>query len=388
MNRSLTGELRTISTVGGEKCEAFVPNPLPPVPPLRIDDRLREKLDEALLALGRLDSISTLLPDTSLFIYMYIRKEAILSSQIEGTQSSLSDLLLFEDSEAPGVPIDDVQEVSNYVAGLNHGLRRIKEGLPLSLRLIREIHEVLLKKGKGAGKSPGEFRRSQNWIGGSRPGNATYVPPPPDQMLSCLDNLEKFLHDQQARTPVLVKAALMHAQFETIHPFLDGNGRLGRLLITMLLYAEGVLKTPLLYLSLYFKSNREEYYGLLQQLRFDGDWERWLEFFVTGVSGTAAQAVDTADTLVRLFASDRKKIQQAAKATGSVISVHDALQQKPIVSATRLAELTGLTNPTVGTALSKLQDMGIVTEITDKKWGRRYSYTEYLRILNEGTEVT
>ena len=258
MKRDLQGRLITISTVG-EKAEAFLPAPLPPVPPIEWTPALREKFDLALLALGRLDSVSILLPETALFIYIYVRKEAVLSSQIEGTQSSLSDLLLFELEQQPGGPLDDVQEVSNYVAALDHGLARLESGFPLSLRLIKEMHDKLLSKGRGSDKQPGEFRRSQNWIGGTRPGNAFFVPPPPENVPECMGELELFLHDQPEHTPVLLKAALTHVQFETIHPFLDGNGRLGRLLITLLLCAEKVLKAPMLYLSQYFKTNRQRY---------------------------------------------------------------------------------------------------------------------------------
>jgi len=239
MNRDLQGQYINISTVG-EKAQAFVPAPLPPAPPIEWSSELREKFDQALLALGRLDSVSVLLPDTSLFLYMYVRKEAVLSSMIEGTQSSLSDLLMFEFEHQPGVPLDDVQEVSNYVAALNHGLRRLGENFPLSLRLLKEIHSVLLSKGRGKECDPGEFRRSQNWIGGSRPGNAAFVPPPPEYLQECMGKLELFLHDLPEKTPVLIKAALAHVQFETIHPFLDGNGRLGRLIITLLLCSEKV----------------------------------------------------------------------------------------------------------------------------------------------------
>ena len=256
MKRELQGKYVAISTAV-EKARAFVPAPLPPRPPIDWTAELRSKFDQALLALGRLDSVSTLLPDTSLFLYMYVRKEAVLSSMIEGTQSSLSDLLLFELDQEPGVPLDDVREVSNYVAALDHGLRLLEGGLPLSLRLFREIHGVLLNKGRGAHQAPGEFRRSQNWIGGTRPGNAAFVPPPAEEVPECMSNLELFLHDQPEPTPVLLKAALAHVQFETIHPFLDGNGRLGRLLITLLLCEQKVLREPMLYLSLYFKTHRQ-----------------------------------------------------------------------------------------------------------------------------------
>jgi len=261
---------------GDEQVRAFVPPPLPPKPPVRLDT-LQLALERAGQALGRLDGLASILPDLPLFIYTYVRKEAVLSSQIEGTQSSLSDLLLFENDEAPGVPLADVQEVSNYVAALNHGLARLRGGFPLSLRLIREVHEVLLSKGRGSDKQPGEFRRSQNWIGGTRPGNAVFVPPPPDLVTECMGQLELFLHEERPDLPLLVRAGLVHVQFETIHPFLDGNGRLGRLLVTFLLCAAGALHEPILYLSLFFKTNRQAYYELLDRVRVSGDWETWLD---------------------------------------------------------------------------------------------------------------
>ena len=276
-----------VSTIGGESVRSYVPPPLPPDPAVGMG-QLQLLLEQANQALGRLDGFTSVLPDLSLslFLYAYVRKEALLSSQIEGTQSSLSDLLLFENSEAPGVPIQDVQEVSNYVAALNHGMRRLREGFPLSLRLIREIHGVLLSEGRGSNKEPGEFRRSQNWIGGTRPGNAAFVPPPPDRVMECMGQLEIFLHEERRDIPLLIKAALVHVQFETVHPFLDGNGRLGRLLITFMLCASGSLREPILYLSLYLKTHRETYYELLTEVRSKGDWETWLEFFLTAVKET------------------------------------------------------------------------------------------------------
>ena len=244
-----------VTTVAGERTEAFIPPPLPPEPPVRMN-MLYRLLERANRAIGRLDGVTSVLPGTPLFLYMYIRKEALLSSQIEGTQSSLSDLLLFENEGAPSAPLDDVREVSNYVAAMDHGLARIRGDFPISLRLMREIHEVLLTTGRGSTKQPGEFRSSQNWIGGTRPGNALFVPPPPDHVLDLMSDLEKFIHPDTPEIPFLVKAGLLHVQFETIHPFLDGNGPLGRLLMTFLLCAQGILKEPVLYLSLYFKTHR------------------------------------------------------------------------------------------------------------------------------------
>jgi Fic family protein len=387
LKRGLTGHYGAGSSAGGEVVRAFVPHPLPPRPPLTPDTDVREALDEALLALGRLDSVSALLPDTQLFLYTYVRKEAVLSSQIEGTQSSLSDLLLFELHEMPGVPIDDVAEVSRYVAALQHGLKRIRGGFPLSNRLIREIHEVLVAKSRGADKQPGEFRRSQNWIGGARPGNALFVPPPPDRVAECMGELEKFLHDQPERTSAIVKAALAHVQFETIHPFLDGNGRVGRLLITLVLCVEGVLSEPLLYLSLFLKQHRQQYYDLLEVVRHEGDWERWLAFFAQAVKTTATGAVQTARTLVDLFRTDRERIGTVGRAAGSALRVHHELQRRPVSNIAWLTRKTKLSVPTVGKALDSLGRLGIVRESTGRQRNRVFAYGRYLDLLNRGTET-
>ena len=386
MKRELQGRYVTISTVG-EKAQAFVPAPLPPRPPIDWTPELRSKFDQALLALGRLDSVSTLLPDTSLFLYMYVRKEAVLSSMIEGTQSSLSDLLLFELDQEPGVPIDDVREVSNYVAALDHGLRLLGEGLPLSLRLFREIHGVLLNKGRGSNQAPGEFRRSQNWIGGTRPGNAAFVPPPAEEVLECMSKLELFLHDQPEPTPVLLKAALAHVQFETIHPFLDGNGRLGRLLIALLLCEQKVLREPMLYLSLYFKTHRQNYYELLNNVRMTGDWEAWLDFFAEAVIVTATQAVETAQQLLDLSNQDRDKISGLGRAAASTLQVHRALMEHPIATSGSLVKKTGITPATVNKALVHLEQLGIVKELTARKRNRLFSYAGYIEIMSRGTEL-
>lgn len=376
MKRELQGRYVTIPTVG-EKAQAFVPAPLPPRPPIDWTPELRSKFDQALLALGRLDSVSTLLPDTSLFLYMYVRKEAVLSSMIEGTQSSLSDLLLFELDQEPGVPLDDVREVSNYVAALDHGLRLLDEGLPLSLRLFREIHGVLLTKGRGSNQTPGEFRRSQNWIGGTRPGNAAF----------CMSKLELFLHDQPEPTPVLLKAALAHVQFETIHPFLDGNGRLGRLLIALLLREQKVLREPMLYLSLYFKMHRQYYYELLNNVRMTGDWEAWLDFFAEAVIVTATQAVETAQQVLNLSNQDRDKISGLGRAAASALQVQRALMEHPIATSGSLVEKTGITPATVNKALGHLEQLGIVKELTAQKRNRLFSYAGYIEIMSRGTEL-
>jgi len=385
MKRELQGKYVAISTVG-ETAQAFVPAPLPPHPPIDWTPELRGKFDKALLALGRLDSVSTLLPETSLFLYMYVRKEAVLSSMIEGTQSSLSDLLLFELDQEPGVPLDDVREVSNYVAALDHGLRLLEEGLPLSLRLIREIHGVLLAKGRGSSRTPGEFRRSQNWIGGTRPGNAVFVPPPAEEVLECMSKFELFLHDQPEPTPPLLKAALVHVQFETIHPFLDGNGRLGRLLITLLLCEQKMLREPMLYLSLYFKTHRQYYYELLNNVRLTGDWEAWLDFFAEAIIVTATQAVETAQQLLDLSNQDRDKISGLGRASASALQVQRALMERPITTSGWLAEKTGITPATVNKALDHLMLLGIVRELTAQKRNRLFSYTRYVEIMSRGME--
>ena len=386
MKRELQGHYVTISTVG-EEVRAFVPAPLPPNPPIEWTPEIRSKFDQALLALGRLDSIATFLPDISLFLYMYVRKEAVLSSMIEGTQSSLSNLLIFELDMEPGVPLDDAREVSNYVAALDYGLNRLAEGFPLSLRLLREIHGVLLSRGRGSNQAPGEFRRTQNWIGGTRPGNAAFVPPPVEKIQECMGKLELFLHDQQEPIPALLKAALAHVQFETIHPFLDGNGRLGRLLITLLLCEKKVLREPMLYVSLYFKTHRQYYYELLNNVRLTGNWEAWLDFFAEAVIATATQAVDTARQLIDLAGEHRDKINGLGRAAASALRVHRTLMERPIATAGWLVEKIGISPATINKCLDHLEHLGIVRELTGKKRNRIFSYAGYVEIMNRGTEL-
>jgi Fic family protein len=372
------------TSVGGEVVRAFVPPPLPPIPPIDVL-ALLDRLSMAERALGRLDGVTTLLPRQELFLYMYVRKEAVLSSQIEGTQSTLTDLLRFETEAQAGQPIDDIREVSNYVDAMMYGLERL-EKLPLSLRLIRETHARLMQSGRGGTKSPGEFRRSQNWIGGTRPGNALFVPPAPNELNACLAALERFMHEDQSRLPAVIKAGLIHVQFETIHPFLDGNGRIGRLLVTLYLCVNGVLRKPLLYLSLYLKTHRADYYRLLQEVRERGAWEAWLDFFLTGVAEIANQAFDAATRIVDLFKRDRERITAESDRAGSALRVHEHLQQNPFLSANLLVERTGLTAPTINAALADLERLGIVDEVTGRRRGRVFGYTEYLAILSEGTE--
>ncbi|MBC8137186.1 MAG: Fic family protein [Fibrella sp.] len=385
MERGSTGTYQSVSTAG-ETFKAFVPAPLPPTPPIVLSNDLLILFEQATRALGKLDGLSLLLPDISLFLYFYVRKEAVLSSQIEGTQSSLSDLLRFEFDEAPGVPTDDVQEVSQYVAALNYGLKRLREdNFPLSSRLLREVHEVLLSSGRGATKEPGNFRASQNWIGGTRPGNAHFVPPPHNEVPACIGALEQFLNSKTDALPTLIKAALAHVQFETIHPFLDGNGRIGRLLITLLLCADGVLQEPLLYLSYYFKRNRKTYYELLDAVRLRGDWETWLEFFLTGVRDVAEQAADGARKILVLFDKDRRLLEPLGRPAASALRVHHYLQRHPLISIGKTANALHVTAQTVIQALRVLEEKGIVEEITGRQRDRIFTYATYLKLLDEGT---
>lgn len=348
---------------------------------------MRKRFDDALLALGRLDAVTDLLPNANLLPYGFVRKEAVLSSMIEGTQSSLADLMLHELGEAPGVPLADVREVSQCVAALGYGLARLREGFPLSMRLLREVHAVLLSHGRGAQHTPGEFRRSQVWIGGTRPGNAMFVPPPAHEVPECLSLLERFLHDDPEPTAPLVKAALAHLQFETIHPFLEGNGRVGRLLITLQLCAYGLLREPLLYLSLHFKTHRRRYYELLNAVRDTGDWEAWLDFFAEAVQGSATQATTTAKRLVDLCTADRARIQGLGRAAPSALAVFDVLRHRPIATAASLSATTGLTAATVNKALAHLDTLGVVTERSGRRRDRVFGYARYVEILNEGAAL-
>jgi Fic family protein len=371
------------SSLASESYRAFVPPPLPPEPPIDLM-QLGGLLARASKATGRLDGVADVLPDSSLFLYYYIRKEAVLSTQIEGTQSSLSDLLLYESNETPSVPVDDVAEVSCYVAAFEHGLRRIQTGFPLSLRLIREMHQILLSKGRGSHKQPGAFRTSQNWIGGSRPGNARFVPPPPDRLVECLNDLEGYLHREERTYSSLVDAGLIHVQFETIHPFLDGNGRMGRLLITFFLIVSGDLKKPWLYLSLFFKNNREEYYERLNAVRQKGDWEGWLDFFLHGVAETAEQVLMTSQRISLLFESDRTKIATLKRARVSATQAHDLLRKQAMISAIEAAKALGVSVPTARASLQNLKKLGIVKDLSGKGKERLYVYTELLMLLEHG----
>lgn len=383
MDRGITGHYSS-AIAGGIACEAFVPAPLPPNPPLEIGSKLQGRINKAMLALGRLDAISTMLPDAHLFLYSYIRKEAVMSSQIEGTQSSLSDLMLYEMEGVPGVPMDDVQEVSCYVSAMNLGIQRIRDNHPISYRLLSELHQVLMTSGRGVNRCPGEFRKTQVWIGGHRPDEATFVPAPANELADCWAELERFINDIPETTDPLIKAALSHVQFETIHPFMDGNGRIGRLLIPLILVQAKVIHGPVLYLSVFFKKHRQVYYERLNQVRLTGDWEAWLLFFVDAVTETANQAVDTAQQLNLLRQKDKARITEIGRLAGSANKIIDAMFEQPIASVNKLIELTGLTAATVGKALDTLEhSVGIVKEITGQKRNRVFAYTGYIDILNQ-----
>ncbi len=371
---------------GADAYQAFLPKALPPDPPLEYNRAIRALDEEANRALGRLDAAVSFIPDAELFLYSYVRKEAILSSQIEGTQSTLVELLELEVTPRARPPNDEVQEVSNYVAAIQHGLKRLRQdGFPLSLRLIRETHDILLRSGRGARRNPGEFRRSQNWLGGTGPADAQYVPPPPDQVMPCLDAMENYIHEEDD-VPLLIKTGLVHAQFETIHPFLDGNGRVGRLLVTLMLCAKGVLSEPLHYLSLYLKQRRLEYYERLSAIRFEGDWERWIEFYLEGVLEVSRSAAETAQRITALFQEHRDALDGFGRASSTLLRLHRLLCRVPVVTARQGAQELGVTAPTVQRAIDIFRQQGWLNEVTGRSRGRVYAYTPYLRILTEGLE--
>lgn len=366
---------------------AFIPAPLPPDPPVQLQGDLARLHEAAAYALGKLDGASMRL-DPERLLYMYVRKEAVLTSQIEGSQSTLSELLEHENAQAPGTPVDDVREVSRYVDALFYSTDEIQSGtLPLCLRLLRNAHTRLMSDGRGSHQAPGEFRRTQNWVGGTRPGNATYVPPPPHEVVPTLGNLERYLHDEFGRTPTLLKAGVAHSQFETIHPFLDGNGRIGRLLISLILVADGALTHPYFYISLYFKKNRADYYDALQRVRTHGDWEGWLSFFLIGVEAVAEDATQTAIALSDLFSSDRAKVESLGRAAASALAVYDLMQQRIIISPSKAVEKLDLTWPTVLAAIARLERLGIANEVSGKKRNRLYKYSAQLEILDEEVQL-
>jgi len=369
------------SQIGGYK--AFVPKPLPPDPPIQLDNEMVHLLSLAERSLGRLDGASATLPNVDLFVAMYVNKEAVLSSQIEGTQASLIDVLAFEvDAAVPENP-QDIEEVVNYINALNYGLQRLGT-LPLSLRLIREIHTLLLSGVRGANRKPGEFRTSQNWIGDGGPiTSARFVPPSPAEMNSALGDLEKFFHSKDS-LPVLLKIGLIHAQFETIHPFLDGNGRMGRLLITFLLCHEGVLFRPLLYLSTFFKLNRADYYRYLQKVRDEGDWESWLKFFLQGIVEVAKEATDTARSIVQLRENHRDIISKhIPRSAGSAYQLLEYLYQRPIITVNSVVKVTGLTYTNANNLITKLRENGLLHQMDKYQRNRRFVYSSYLALFDD-----
>ena len=380
MKRGPTGRFE-VTACQGEQVRAFVPSPLPPVQGIEMTAARRRLLEDADAALAKLDGAALLLPEVDLFLYAYVRKEAVLSSQIEGTQSTLSDLMLFELDDLR-VPIDDVKEVSSYVAALEHGVERLRS-LPLGGRLIREMHAKLMAKGRGSEKDPGEFRRSQNWIGGARPSLAHYVPPPVHEVLPCMGELDKFIHAEDD-IPTLIRAALVHVQFESIHPFLDGNGRIGRLLVTLLLQQSGKLSRPLLYLSLYLKAHKAEYYRLLDRVRAEGDWEAWADFFLRGVAETAQSATLTARKLTDCYQEDLVKVQKLGHAGSKAVRALGGFRQRPMLDIKRVAAALGVSFPTAAKVVQLLVDQGILRETTGKARDRIFVYRRYLEILNEG----
>lgn len=377
---------RWITQLSGDAAfRAFVPNLLPPVPAVNVDAAMQSDLERASRALGLLEGVTQLLPDPDFFVQMYARKEALLSSQIEGTQSTLSELLVGERLEDSSV---DVREVLNCDRAMRHGLRRLDEGFPLSLRLIREIHGALVDGARGANQTPGEFRKSQNWVGGSSPANARYVPPPVHEMTTALANLEMFVTSENDPTPLLIRAGVAHAQFETIHPFLDGNGRVGRLLITLLLVQRKALSQPLLYLSLYLKAHRDEYYDCLQRIRTHGEWEQWLRFYLRGVAEVGEAATKTARSLVMLFERDRSRVHDAAGRSAShVLKAHEMLKRRVVVTIPDVAKAIKVTYPTADSAMKLMIRLKIARELPEHSNPRVFSYREYMALLAEGTEV-
>ncbi|MFP4600890.1 MAG: Fic family protein [Persicimonas sp.] len=377
------------TTVAGEEVAAFVPEPLPPSnPALNIDEELHARLDEARRELSHLELAGEMVPSIEWFIYAFVRKEAVLSSQIEGTQATLVNLLEFEAESNKG-PVDaDVEEVCNYLDALQFARDQLSrpDGLPISRRLLDETHRRLMQGVRGANKRPGEVRKSQNWIGGTRPGNAQYVPPPPHLLAEALSDFERYIHADED-LPSLIRIGLLHVQFESLHPYLDGNGRIGRLLIALLLEKWGLLSKPLLYLSLFLKQHRKEYYRLLDTVRTEGDWEGWLHFFLEGVAQVAREAVSTSRTLFDLVNSDRQKVLSLDSATLMSVRLFEQLPEHPVVTTTHATELLDTSPPTAGKAISILEEAGVLVEVTGRKRDRVFHYERYLDRLREGTEL-
>ena len=378
-----------ISSTSGEEVRAFVPDPLPPRHAIEMNEGLNVLLSEAENSIQKLNIAAHLVLSQEWLLYGFIRKEALVSSQIEGTQATLVDLLSVDDSKNGDGQNADIEEVCNYLSAFNYAWNEMtrEEGLPLSLRLLKNTHALLLKGVRGSKKSPGEFRQSQNWVGGSRPSKALYVPPPPLEMMTCLDELEKYFHNTDDRLPVLVRIGMIHVQFETIHPFLDGNGRIGRLLIALLLKQNGMMDSPLLYLSLYFKENRSVYYDLLNRVRTDGDWEGWIKFFLTGVKLVSEDVVQTASRLHEIVKEDRRKLMEHPQVTVVSIRLLEGLPQKPIFTVAEIIKKMDLSAPPLNKAVNLLIKLGLLTEVTGKRRDRVFKYETYLNVLAEGTEA-
>lgn len=374
-----------VTQPGGYK--AFIPKPLPPSPAIRYDEELQSLLSTADRSLARLDGITTVLPNPDFFIAMYVKKEALLSSQIEGTQASLEGVLEFEADLIPKENLDEIKEVINYVRALNHGIERLKE-LPMSLRLIREIHKILLEETRGAHRNPGQFRRSQNWIGppGFPLSEAIFVPPPPDLVIPAMGELEKFLH-QESNIPPLVKIGLIHAQFETIHPFLDGNGRIGRLLITFYLFWKEILSKPLLYLSFYLKKKRPEYYELLMKVRTDGAWEEWIKYFLIGISDTSVEAANSAREIIQLKDKLIAELYKNSIASIYAVRLIDLLFKTPLISTKEIIDKLKISKEAANELVKKFEKIDILKEITGKQRYKKYSFKQYIEIIARGTKV-
>jgi Fic family protein len=383
LERGMTGRFE-ISIQGEMEVRAFVPNPLPPDPAVELTGPLLRGIEEAGLALGRLDALPANIADHPSLLYAFLRKEAVLSCRIEGSRASLSDLLLFELDGTPRVPLEDVIAVSNYVAALQHGLARTRDGSPISLDLIRELHALLLSRGRGDGKMPGQFRTIQSWIGGTRPSDAAFVPPPPGMVDECMLQLDGFLRNTDSY-PVLLRAGLAHAQLETIHPFLEGNGRVGRLLIILLLCQNGLLAEPLLFLSLFLRDNRALYFDLLDRVRRTGDWEAWLGFLFEGTRQTSDAAIRAAHTITAIFTEDRGSISMSGRRASSALRVHEALKARPILSMPEVARMTSLSYPAASTGMHILMEQEIARELTGRRRNRLFVYDRYLDVLDEGT---
>jgi Fic family protein len=378
------------TSVAGEEVRAFVPHPLPPArPPFEMSPELVEGLRAAEECLRRLDLAAELVPSVDWFIYGFVRKEAVVTSQIEGTQATLVDLLDYEaraDEEAQ--PSPDVEEVCNYLEALKFAREELRrpDGLPISIRLLNACHARLMQGARGGSKQPGEVRRSQNWVGGTRPGNAAFVPPPPGELKAALSSLERYIHSAGGLPP-LVRVGLIHVQFETIHPYLDGNGRIGRLLIALLLEEWGLLSQPLLYLSLFFKRNLNEYYDRLSRVRTDGDWEGWTAFFLRGVQLVAEEAIESARVLSARAKDDRALVLGQRHATVAAVRLFELLPEQPMVTVKRATRLLATTRPTAAKAIDALVDAGVLSETSGRKRDRVFAYAEYLKLLGQGTEL-